>query len=310
MSFVVRLAQVGDEVVMKMDQEARDWGRKGVPNGTKGVVIGKNRFQRYYARVGIDAYSKPKPGIYEADCTLQVRWEDGTESAESWDVELADKKLNDQRHKELWSIPVFSKTGNYDSDLAHAQEAKLLNDVYIGELPDYPCWEGDLVFAEWNGEEQHLLIERIEYNWVKEDGDAVYNVRFSDASGVDQMGGSSYLNQSKVLKIVKRGNLWKMHHGEPLTFSDLAEEVSFFRSLHHYKELRNPANQLFSWTAKEALEAIRNGDADGFGMSGSFLGTTSKPQPFRMTDRELGERVRSATIKGFEGCIDPDEGRN
>lgn len=56
-----RCLRIGDRVVMAMEQEARNWGRPCVPDGTHGTVIGFHRYERHVPRVG--GFGK-KPGVW------------------------------------------------------------------------------------------------------------------------------------------------------------------------------------------------------------------------------------------------------
>jgi hypothetical protein len=53
------LVHIGDRVVMNMNSEARSCGRKGVPDGTVGTVVGVYRYKQYRSRFGLDIHFEP-----------------------------------------------------------------------------------------------------------------------------------------------------------------------------------------------------------------------------------------------------------
>jgi len=58
---------------------------------------------------------------------------------------------------------------------------------------------------------------------------------------------------------------------------------------------------LYTWTLKEMLIAIRDGKVDGFTADRGIFGMSTDIHhwAYRFNDRELGERVRQATLEGF-----------
>ena len=114
------------------------------------------------------------------------------------------------------------------------------------------------------------------------------------------------------LKLVSRGNVWKYYHNEPLEFADLREEAEFYHNIGRTKEVRNPKDDLYHWDdyagkvsePVEALQAIKDGLGDSMNV-GSLFGLMSSPRitVYKFLDREVGERVRKATLEGFGWTI-------
>jgi hypothetical protein len=112
-------------------------------------------------------------------------------------------------------------------------------------------------------------------------------------------GGTTWVNESDMT-LIRRGNVWKHFNGEKLVFADLREEADFFSLLGHTEEVRNPACNLYKWEKDEVLKAVRDGIVDGFTMGGGIFGQGfARINAVRFRDRELGERVRQETIRGF-----------
>jgi hypothetical protein len=297
MSFVDRLLVPGDRVVCKMDRESRSWGHKGPPNGTLGTFKGATRFLRERSRYGNDRYFY-EPGIYEANGVAMIDWDDGSSDVSGWAHELADKAEYKRRLDAYHAIK--------DKPFGYGE-----NVIKVGELPETKFYELDIVrilngFEDMTDRGYGARIAAVEWGWKKEDGLSVYRVEWIDKNGEYARAGHTYMNDSQ-LELVERGNVWKEFHGEPLIFKDLREEIAFAQGMGRYKEVRNPASNLFSWTGREAIEAVRDGIADGFSLAGAFLGVPPRPSLHKFEDRDLGERVRQATIAGFEGVVDPDD---
>src|SRR6185436_9730161 len=99
--------------------------------------------------------------------------------------------------------------------------------------------------------------------------------------------------------LLNRGNLFKLRHGETPVFDDIKEEISFEMNLNKSEEVWNPIQQVYAWTPQEALDAIKDGRADGMKMSGGFFGSASSLSIYKLDNRELAERVRTKTLEGW-----------
>lgn len=297
--------EVHDKVRIEMDRETRSWVG-GRPDGEIGTVVGWDWYIEHSARYGLDLHSTPVPGIYEQRGSVIVLWRDGTRSSESWNIKPVDQDKYERLRRERWLGPM--ERGADTKKIEHA----LTRRTKIGELPKTDFWEGDIVYTNFKGALGRITSIKYEYlDSYTSDGTkpmhehALYDFRFCDENGTDiRQGGSSC--GTKNSRLFKRGNVWKYYNDEPLMFVDLMQEVGFYRGLHQYDEVRNPATKMFNWTGKEALEAVRAGLADGFNISGVLNLVPPSPHPFRFHDRNLGERVRAATMEGFAGVVDPD----
>jgi len=166
----------------------------------------------------------------------------------------------------------------------------------IGDLPSTKFWEMDKVRVRCPSEpEEDAVISRIDYGRLHErrnDGSPwpFYDVRFME-------GGQTSVEESWI-ELVERGNVWKYHNNQPLAFTDLKEEASFFQLVGQTEEMRNPKNNLYDWTEKEVLDAIQNGTVHGFSVSSGFFGSGPHSSALRFKDEVLGQRVAKATLEG------------
>lgn len=302
---MISSAQPGDRVVVKMDPEARAWGRKGPRDGTEGIILGKTRVLRYEGRFGNSRHFY-EPGVYERDGSFIVLF-DGDEDVTGlsldeiiakntmdgldYDIQFVDPNLAAQRLAEYHA---------FSSDYM-ARQTHFENIVRVGDLPETAFWEGDTVlitngrFDDEYRQNLHTQITGIEWYW----DNRPYRVRWIDpVTGKDAGCGTSYINEAD-LSLIARGNVWREAHGEPLIFRDIREEAAYASGTGRTEEVRNPANELYSWTKDEALVAIKHNIADGFSLSAGFFGSGTSINVIRFTDRDLGERIRAETLNGF-----------
>ena len=101
------------------------------------------------------------------------------------------------------------------------------------------------------------------------------------------------------MKLVERGDVWKFYHNEPLSFTDLKEEASFFTLIGHTEEVPNPANGRYRWTKEEALDTIREGSVHAISMDNGIFGSGPHISARVFHNKELGARVAKATLQGF-----------
>ncbi len=290
--------QIGDKITVNIPDENWEWGYKPVAKqrGTLAEIIGFGEV--HYSRT--DSYGK-KPGVYVNRYWVNIRTEDGKEYSEfSGRLEMVNQQEY-QRRVDEWR----EKGG------ANAREEE-----FIRELPETKFWEDDkvLVFGTskvvsvdalnasqedfekiQSGEkpESYLTIVCIEYGWRSDNN--VWTYRVSDKFGA---GWHTYAHEPELV-LMERGNFWKHAHGEPLQFENLKEEMMFFSMLGHKEYIKNPNTDDYEWTKDEVLEAIKNGSVDGFSIGRLLFSGNQKIDAVRFTDRDLGERVRQATMEGF-----------
>ncbi|TLX16553.1 hypothetical protein [Rhizobium sp. MHM7A] len=305
MSFLNQVAFQGMKVVMKMDEEARGQGRKGPPDGATGMLLKRTRYIEYRQRYGHDR-SVSEPGIYERDGAWLAVMDDPTLgdvidgfetplilAGSDFDVHESSRAEYQRRRDELWNEPVnlLKTISSFD------QEAILDNRVRTGDLPETKAWQLDTLIPldglRDEDSDLRFVVTSVAYH---------ADVLHYDVMAFNHEGRSCFSTafRDEDIKEIVRGNLWKSEHNEPLVFSDLNEEATFAKGLGKCHQLVNPASDLYKWTLDEFSEAVKADLADG--MTNSFIPFTSTQsiRAFRFTDRELGERVRQETIKGFD----------
>lgn len=307
MSFLENVAFEGMKVIMKMDKESRGWGRQGPPNGTVGVLISRKRIQQYSENFGHDMYFR-EPGIYEMDGPWLVKMDkpypgnleyqgiltDIYVGTGDFEVHPDDLKAYTKRADDLWYDPVIrNKTISWSE-----QEVILQNKIKVSDLPETKCWLLDTVILK---EDRGYGDE--EYKFVVSNIDRYYDIdeQSYTITAYNDKGNSCFSTsvRDSGIKEIIRGNVWKYYHNEKLVFENLSEEAAFFKGMGQARDIRNPKDNLYSWTLEEFLEAVKNDLVDC--MSNDFIPLTDKRSinAYRYTDRNLGERLRQATIKGF-----------
>ncbi len=272
--------QVGDKVVINIHDENWNWGYRPVKE-QKGTVAEVTGFSEItHSRV---QNLGREPGVYVNHCWVYLK---GIEnSIGSFNLELQDEEEYKRRVKE-WRE---DKT----------QKKK------IRDLPEMKFWEGDVANVNWGAtrspwkDEVEYKVARINYEYLdqkRNDGSPMPEYTITPASGGC---GEVAVNES-TMTLISRGNVWKYFNGEKVVFSDLNEEASFFSGLGHTDEVRNPANNLYSWTLEEVIQAVRDGIVDWLSVGNSLFSGELRHDAKRFRDRELGERVRQATIEGFK----------
>jgi hypothetical protein len=287
--------RVGDRVQFRIDSKGDYYKGKGDPTDKMmGTVVSFTRFIDYSSRFGSVVR---KPGVYELNGQMMVQWDDGTiTQPNQWNVHM----LDEQEEKARYALRREETTDSNWDDV----DAKYEQRVYIGDLPESRAWEQDFVKVDCSRFNDHSdrygIIQSIDYDFQYADGQKVikYTYRMCDEAG-NELGGSTYADESEIT-IIKRGNVYKYYNGEPLQFKDLNEESYFFMLIGMTTEVRNPANQLFSWDLPEVLAAIRNDIVDGFNISNNpFNPSTTSIKALRFNDRDLGKRVQEQTLAGF-----------
>lgn len=278
---LTELLQIGDKVVFKISPERRAWmdTYKDIPDGTEGIVCGFYDAIIYESRVPVLVH---QPGVYHRKGAVSVWLKDGRVVPGDWSIEMADKDQEKRR----------------DATLRGADGMLRTEQVRLGDLPETKFWEQDKVRVRfpYKRDEQVVTIDHIDYHHMhKRRGDGspwpFYDVRYAE-------GGTTSVEESWV-ELIERGNVWKYHNNQPLSFADLEEEANFFQLVGQTEEMRNPANGCYSWTKDEVLEAIENGIVHGFSVSSGFFGSGPHINARRFKDEALGKRVARATFEGF-----------
>jgi hypothetical protein len=310
MSLFHHILRQGDRVRMNMNREARSYGRKGVDDGTLGTVTGRFRatgiFENRYP-----APYKRQPGVYSKDTSPMVIWDeypDGVDPmdpeyarVDAGDLDAADTFYKEYRHRYATEWPVRNADGSFNLDFDTIAEGdKLDNLERTGDLPDTKFWELDIVSYEGR---RHRIYRISYFGWgsqgVRGAGVHCYEMEGINEFGVYDGGGSRTV-EPEELQLLERGNVWREAHGESLVFGSLDEEVGFACNMGRAPEVRNPANNLYSWTLDEVIQAIKDDIVDGFTNGTALFSDKSRISARRFQDRELGERVRAETVKGFD----------
>lgn len=277
------ILKVGDRVVIDIPDENWKWGYKPVPQqrGCVGIVTGFGEMEVHR----ICEFGR-EPGVYIDQGSVLVDVDGVSIMMSAYHLTLEDIHEYENRMDKV-SIHEFRN-----------------NQKPIRQLPETKLWEYDIVSVKPEKIEhlsdiikgRDLYISYIRYPAMEQkacDGSPIpfYDVAFSGMKGMlTSMG-------DEDLTLVKRGNVWKYYHKEPLEFPNFEEEVDFFHKMGHYKEIQNPRTGSFLWELKEVLEAIKRGEVDGLKGSTGVHGVYA----YKMIDRELGERLKAVTLEGFNG---------
>jgi hypothetical protein len=265
------ILKAGDRVVIDIPDENWQWGYRPVPkqHGCVGVVTGFGEMEVHRIH-----YFGIEPGVYvdKNDVALDV---DGLKvNINAHNLRLEDKKEEKSRLDGFKLLEFRNSFWEYDIVSVKPEKIEHLLGIIKG---------------------REMYVSYIRYPAMEQkkyDGSPmpIYDVAFSDIKGM-----LTSMDEADMT-LVKRGNVWKYYHNEPLEFENLVEEIDFFHKMGHYKEVQNPKTGTYSWELMDVLEAVKRGDVDCIKMAGSVNSVFA----FKMNDRELGERVRKATLSGFQ----------
>ncbi len=276
------LFQINDIVVMKMDKEARSWGRSGPEDGTRGRVI---NFSDAIREVPYGFYGE-RPGIYKSRGAPLIHWEGLDFCSYTGEVEMVDVAEYERRHA-LRS--------------ANRKKGELMTEssIFFCDLPDLPFMSGDKVHVEDStfGSFDTKITSVDYYSKFKEktrdDGSEypLYTIKLK--------GGGTTTLTSKEISLVERGNMFHWYKGDKanIKFDDLKEELAFALCIGKARQVRNHRNNLYDFSLEEALEDIRENRAHALSVS-HFFGVRSLDVIF-VDDEDLAQRTRAEVIKGF-----------
>ena len=264
MSFVIN-----DRVKIIVPKENREWGYNPCPDNSEGIIQSFSEI----TTSRVNCYPVHPPGVYENRYWMNIKLDSG-------------ELINIGEHCVREIDPLIDKR-------------PYIEGKFLRPLPDLFLWEGDIVTTNpggWLSRYSELMIVNIEYDhisWVRDDGSMFPIYLVSESF---DFGWHTCLDKNQ-LTFVRRGNVWKFYHNEPIVWDSLEDECNFHMRIGKTEEVRNPKNSLYIWELDDALDAIEDGTVDGFKMGGFF--SIKKIRAHKFLDPELGSRVRKDTLKGF-----------
>ena len=261
------MLNIGDEVVVRVAQENREWGYNPAPDDTPGKVVDFD----HIAHGRLNGHTKP--GVYLNRYWPKVKLSDGrTITIGSFHL----KNLTTQ------SSPTSSK-----------------DDDWLSELPESSFWEGDRVSIDREDyKEPNYYVVGVDHLRLKDtinDGSPYPAYRCSSSM---RAGWHASFKENE-LTLLERGNVWKHYHNEPIIFESLEEEANFANQLGLTEHLKNPKSNNYAWELGEVLEFIHQGNADGFSAGHSMFGGGINHTVLKFHDRDLGRRVRDKVLAEF-----------
>lgn len=289
------LLQHGDRVAVTIEKSAREHGYNPCPDGTEATVVGPTEIT--YGRTNNHTH---EPGVYENRPWMRLTMSDGSTRVElSFRLSLVDEELSRARRAE-WESAGRPLTG-----------------ARLRDLPDAPFWEDDIVWVRGRARPyehrarrdprlsiiDQYVVSRVDYGRLGQTTERGTSYPTLDVSDGLSNGWNVSVAEGEAV-LVQRGRIWKLAHGEPVTFPSLEEEARLAYLMGRFRDTPNPATGMFVWTLDETLAAIREGRAHGFTMDGGvgavlFGTSTSTISVLRFRDEELGRRIAAATLAGF-----------
>lgn len=169
--------------------------------------------------------------------------------------------------------------------------------VKVGDIPDTKFYEWDVITMDDRPEDGPMKVLAVEWNWTKDDEPLCYRVTpYPD-------GGYTTNVHEDRMTLFERGPVWEEEHGVEPYFTDAVEAASYESARSRVTEIRNPYKGenagLYAFTLVEALSAVREGLADAISVSNIPFTAIKSTNVTRFSNREVGERVRAATLAGF-----------
>ena len=102
------------------------------------------------------------------------------------------------------------------------------------------------------------------------------------------------------MKLVEKGEIWKLEHGDPLSFTDIEEEALFYKSLGMSQKVPREGADCI-WQLWAAVQAIQQGRAD------RYIPKDRKKQQvvlIKYDNRAFGERMRKHVLEPIGMYLD------
>jgi hypothetical protein len=116
-----------------------------------------------------------------------------------------------------------------------------------------------------------------------------YSIRLEDDP---KWFGRSHVLEDR-LRLVRRGNLWNYHHGQPLVFKSVTEEGQFFYNIGHVTRVPGRDGTESSYLP-HLIKAMKRGKVDTFTRRGR------QNQAYKYDDPKVGRRVRLFTLEQYK----------
>lgn len=169
--------------------------------------------------------------------------------------------------------------------------------IRIGNLPNTPFWVGDKVLQTVSSD-PHMVNSVVYNNEVKCEGGMVYSISNPNVPGTE------YNQFEKNLTLVERGNVWKLEHGEPLSFPGGTEAKRLYEEAAFYKSLGMSHKVIFEDTEEElwpiggGIQKLQRGEADRLIVQDK---KTQQVVLIKYDNEEFGARMRVAELARL-GC--------
>ena len=273
--------EVGDEVTIDMSHAKSSQRHPAWRHGFKTTVIG-------FPEVAHGRFGElsRKPGVYRNRTLPIINSPDGQ------------------------PIGIPSELLTFEDDLEYERrernhEERLLTDTwdavdFIRDLPDTGFWEGDIVRVHNTSSmpnpkmDGYTVVYITYHNLTSEGGKPFYSVSDSLQTrliwfrGVPENG----------MELIERGNVWKLHHNEPLMFTNNREEINFYLGACGRLKVMNGFD---IWTPKELISGLRSGLIHAV-IQRSLEEHHTAPlySAWRFRDTEVGKRVAKLFIELLE----------
>jgi len=273
--------RIGDSVTVNIPKDNLEWGFGRDIHGKSGKVVGFNLDYRGYGD------GNRQIGVYESETYPKVEIDGVVHDISSWHLDWVEIPENREKEeaKRISDLPETEfLPGDKVMDVSHKYDDK--GDYFKGKV---------------------LTVTRINYHDIgKFCYDNVTPLPFICAKYGDS--GCLGTFRDYELKLIERGNIWKFHHKQPLSFASIEEEAIFEDTMRRTTEIKNPRNDLYSWDnsfvdgkpfPQEALQALKDGIGHAMKMHNGFFGMGPSISVYRFENEELGEKVRQKTLHEF-----------
>lgn len=284
----------GDEVIVQPGDDANYEDLP--PEGTRCFVVGHHIYDRYISRK--DQWMRRPHGVYRCFGAVIVQYETEVEGR------FGKEHKTVYRHVSPHHLVMADQSIDLQATRRDTHEWKMQETgVRISDLPELPVMEGDKIRLTSERQKgrfpnDEARVEGIDYTW----GHHIFRI-------TPEEGGWTTNVSAEDFELVERGNYyWYEKDKSKLQFKDLKEKASFYTSIGEREQLRNPASGDYSWSLKEGLAAIRNGEADVMSVFHNPFEHMGPPRERPERDLlvftfpnlpELGKELREATLAGF-----------